>query len=107
MASAAEIDKKTVEKIKKMGFKVIDDIEKRNNPNIEIPIRALSNIIYDKKTGQLMLGDKSAKRWFFNVAHSRKFMQTLMVMSFTKQLVDEKIHTINQRHVLQLEAYAS
>ncbi|MBI5061474.1 MAG: DNA topoisomerase IV subunit A [Candidatus Aenigmarchaeota archaeon] len=91
--ATANIDKETIDKIRKMGLKVIDEIEKRKNPNIEIPIRALSNIIYDKKTGQLMLGDKTAKRWFFNVAHSRKFMQTLMVMSFTKQLIDEKIHT--------------
>ncbi len=91
--ATANIDKETIEKIRRMGLKVVNDIEKRANPSIEIPIRALSNIIYDKKTGQIMLGDKSSKRWFFNVAHSRKFMQTFMVMSFTKQLIDEKIHT--------------
>ncbi|MFH1630999.1 MAG: DNA topoisomerase IV subunit A [Candidatus Aenigmatarchaeota archaeon] len=91
--TTVEYDKRTIEHIKKFGFKVVDDIEKKNNPNIEIPIRALSNIIYNKKTGQLQLGDKTAKRWFFNVAHARKFMQTLMVMAFTKRLIDAKIHT--------------
>lgn len=81
------------QKLTKMGEKLVVDIEKRQNPSIEIPIRALSNIIYDKKTGTLMLGDKTAKRFFFNVAHARKFMQTLMVSAFCKSLIDENIHT--------------
>lgn len=81
------------QKLGKMGERLIDDIEKNKNPKIDIPIRALSNIIYDKSTGTLMLGDKSASRWFFNVAHARKFMQTLMVSAFCKSLIDEKIHT--------------
>ena len=82
----------TSKKISGLGEKLVKDIESGQNPNIEIPIRALSNIIYDKKTGQLMLGDKTAKRYFFNVAHAKKFMQTLLVASFCKELVDQKIH---------------
>ncbi len=85
--------KETSDKFKKLGLKVIDDIEKRQNPNIDIPIRALSNIIFDKKTGQLGLGNKSSKRYFFNVAHAKKFMQTLMVAAYSKGLIDEQIHT--------------
>ncbi|MBI2578560.1 MAG: hypothetical protein HYW26_02500 [Candidatus Aenigmarchaeota archaeon] len=75
-----------------LGKKVVHDIEKGENPNIEIPIRALSNVVYDRKTGQLRLGTKTAKRYYFNVAHSKKFMQTLMVGAFCKSLIDEKIH---------------
>jgi DNA topoisomerase-6 subunit A len=87
------VSDETTEKMKKLGLKIIDDIEKRRNPNIEIPIRALSNIIYDKKTGQLVLGNKTAKRYFFNVAHSKKFMQTLWVAAFCNELIKEGIHT--------------
>jgi DNA topoisomerase VI subunit A len=78
--------------LERLGEKILTEIEKKENPNIEIPIRALSNVIFDKKSGQLMLGDKTSKRYFFNVAHSKKFMQTLMVGSFCKSLLDEKIH---------------
>ncbi len=78
--------------LEKLGEKVLRDIEKKENPNIDIPIRALSNVIFDKKSRQLTLGDKTAKRYFFNVAHSKKFMQTLMVAGFCKSLIDEKIH---------------
>jgi len=76
-----------------LGKGIIKDIEKKENPDIEIPIRGLSNVIFDKKTGQLKLGNKTSKRFFFNVAHSKKFMQTLMVASFCKSLINEKIHT--------------
>lgn len=84
---------KIASKLENLGAKIVDDIEKNKNPNIEIPIRALSNIIYDKKTGQLMLGNKTAKRYFFNVAHARKFMQTVWVAAFCNDLIKEKIHT--------------
>ncbi len=84
--------KEKSEKLKKLGFSVEQAIEKRVNPSIDIPIRTLSNVIYDKKTGQLVLGDKVSKRYFFNVAHSKKFMQTMMVASFCKGLIDQDIH---------------
>lgn len=83
----------TSRKLGQMGEKVVAQIERKENPFVEIPIRALSNIIYDKKSGTLMLGDKTAKRFFFNIAHARKFMQTMMVGSFCKELIDQKIHT--------------
>lgn len=81
------------EKLTEMGNKILDDISKKQNPKIEIPIRSLSNVIYDQASKALRLGDKTSKRHFFNVAHAKKFMQTMMVASFSKDLLDEKIHT--------------
>jgi len=81
------------DELERLGEKIIREIDKGENPNIEIPIRTLSNVVFDQKTKQLSLGDKTAKRYYFNVAHSKKFMQTLMVASFAKSLIDEKIHT--------------
>jgi len=82
----------TNKKLENLGKEIIQQIEKKENPNIEIPIRALSNVIFDKKVGQLTLGDKTSKRYYFNVAHAKKFMQTLLVASFSKSLLDENIH---------------
>ena len=84
--------KKVTDKLKGLGKDVEDQINNKMNPNIAIPIRALSNIIYDKETRQLTLGNKIAKRYFFNVAHSKKFMQSLMVASFCNELIDQRIH---------------
>ena len=85
--------KEVRKELEKLGNKVLGDIEKAENPNIDIPLRTLSNVIFDKKSGQLTLGDKSAKRYFFNVAHAKKFMQTLMVAGFCNSLLEENIHT--------------
>ncbi len=79
--------------LEKLGGKLLTEIDKKENPNIDIPIRALSNIVFDKKSGQILLGNKSAKRYFFNVAHAKKFMQTVMVGAFCKSLIDAGIHT--------------
>src|SRR3990172_862952 len=85
--------KESIKKLEQLGEKVLKDVEKGENPNLDIPLRTLSNVKYDKKTGMLTIGDKSAKRYFFNVAHAKKFMQTMMVAAFTKELLEEGIHT--------------
>ena len=90
MVKLKEAQKKLREKI---GEKILKDIENGENPNIEIPLRTLSNVIYDPKTGMLTLGDKKAKRFLFNIAHAKKFTQTLMVAAFCNQLLKENLHT--------------
>lgn len=84
--------KKAEEKLVKLGKDVLQDVSQKRNPKIEIPIRSLSNVVYDEKTKSLRLGDKTSKRFFFNVAHAKKFMQTMLVAAFCKELLDEKIH---------------
>ncbi len=85
--------KEIKKKLGGLGEEVLKDIEKQRNPDIDIPIRSLSNVIYDPKTKMLTLGNKVSKRYFFNVAHAKPFMQTLMVAAFCKELSDEGIHT--------------
>ncbi len=85
----AEISKK----LEELGLKIWKQIERGENPVIEIPIRSLSNVIFDEKSKSLVLGEKVAKRYFFHVAHAKKFMQTLLVASFCKELVDQNLHT--------------
>jgi DNA topoisomerase-6 subunit A len=80
-------------KLEELGIDVLKQIDAEQNPGIAIPIRSLSNIIYDPKTRQLKLGEKIAKRFFFNIAHAKSFMQTLLVAAFCKELVDEGLHT--------------
>ena len=64
-------------KIKQLGEKLVHDIEKGKNPEIEFTLRNLSNIVFDQKTKTLRLGDKRGSRTFFNVAHAKKFLQTV------------------------------
>ncbi|MEM7820733.1 MAG: DNA topoisomerase IV subunit A [Candidatus Aenigmatarchaeota archaeon] len=82
----------TKAKLKQIGIKLAKDIGAGKNPTLDVPIRALSNVAYDPKTKLIMLGDKTAKRFFFNVAHVRKFVQTVEVAATAKELLDVDKH---------------
>jgi DNA topoisomerase-6 subunit A len=85
--------KKADAELKKIGEKILGDLKKGENPNIDIPIRSLSNVVYDPKAGMLTLGEKSSKRYLFHTGHAKKFLQTLLVAAFCKELINEDIHT--------------
>ena len=87
----AEVKKKLEQEI---GEKVLKDLEKGENPYLDIPIRSLSNVEYDEKTGMLRLKEeKSGKRFLFHTGHAKKFMQTMLVSAFCKELIDQGLHT--------------
>ncbi len=71
-----------------LGKSVIRDIDRGQNPRIELSVRGLSNVVYDTKSKTLGLGDKTAQRFFFNVAHAKKFLQTIEVAAICKSLLD-------------------
>ncbi|GIU70391.1 MAG: DNA topoisomerase VI subunit A [Candidatus Woesearchaeota archaeon] len=75
-----------------LGKKVLNDIYSGNSPKIELYVRGLSNVKYDKESKTLQLGDKTAQRFFFNVGHSKKFLQTLEVAAICKTLLDVNKH---------------
>lgn len=72
-------------KIQELGEKIVRDIEKGKNPEIEFSLRNLSNVVFDKNTKTLTLGDKLGKRSFFNVAHAKKFLQTVEIARILKK----------------------
>ncbi len=81
------------EKLKELGEKVIKEIDKGKNPSITIPIRALSNVIFNERTRTLELGNKTSSRYFFNIAHAKKFLQTIEIASILKkELIDTGKH---------------
>jgi DNA topoisomerase-6 subunit A len=80
-------------KLQQLGKKVAEEIKKMQNPSIDIPVRSLSNIVFDEKTKSLSLGEKVSKRHYFNIAHAKPFMQTLLVAAATKGLVKDDLHT--------------
>ena len=81
--------KKALEKI---GHEVIEKLKKKKQPEIEIPIRALSNVKFNEKSKTLELGEKTSQRQFFNVGHTKKFLQTLEMASVSKDLLDVDKH---------------
>ncbi len=88
----ADYNEKPRQELVKLGQNVIKEINQQKNPKIDLPVRGLSNVIYDKDSKTLTLGDKMAERFFFNVAHAKKFLQTIEVAAICKSLLDVKKH---------------
>ncbi|MCD6372975.1 MAG: DNA topoisomerase IV subunit A [Thermococcus sp.] len=83
---------KVLAKLEEYGRRVLEDIKQGKNPYFDIPMRGLSNVYFDKKKRVIRMGDKLSRRYFLNVAHARKFMQTLIIMAYVKRLVSENKH---------------
>ncbi|MBW2969629.1 DNA topoisomerase IV subunit A [Candidatus Woesearchaeota archaeon] len=78
--------------IEELGKELVKDVLANKQPKMTVPIRALSNVSFNKKTETLELGNKTAERNFFNVAHAKKFLQTLEVAAVSKELLEEGKH---------------
>jgi len=83
---------KPQERLEELGKELVKDISKKKNPAINIPIRSIGNVEFDKKSRTLKMGDKMSKRYFFNVAHAKKFLQTVEVASISKNLLKINKH---------------
>jgi DNA topoisomerase-6 subunit A len=79
-------------KLVEVGKELAKDIYGQKNPSFEVPVRALSNIIWNPKKRTLELGGKKAERSFFNVGHAKRFLQTVEVASKVKDLLDVGKH---------------
>ncbi|MBI4181594.1 MAG: DNA topoisomerase IV subunit A [Candidatus Aenigmarchaeota archaeon] len=76
-----------------LGRRVVKDILAEKNPDVPLPIRTLANIYFDEKSGLVKLGDKVSHRTYLNIAHTRKFMQTMLVAAECKKIIDQNVTT--------------
>ncbi len=81
------------EKLVELGDNLVKQVKKGDNPTIDIPVRSLSNVEYNEDIGTLTIGDKMSERQFFNVSHTRKFLQTVEIASILKDLLDIGKHS--------------
>src|SRR3989338_6413293 len=84
--------KNAIDNLKEFAKRIVHQTEKGKNHEIEMPLRSLNNVIYDKKSRTLKLGDKTSSRSFFNVSHAKKFLQTVEVAYISKNLLNEQKH---------------
>lgn len=86
------MSKEVKQKLGELGKELVLAVSKGRQPKIEVPVRALSNVVYNQKTKTLELGKKTAERLFFNVGQAKKFVQTLEVAKISKDLLDLEKH---------------
>ncbi len=88
LARRSDADKRTARKIEDLAGGVVTAARKKTDPSIDIPIRSLSNVNFNEKKAIIEMGDARQTRNFFNLSMAKKYMQTLLVASASKQLVD-------------------
>ena len=88
-AKKTDRDAVTLSKIETLARQALSQAAKGGNPAMDIRTRTLSNVAFNKKKRIIELGDKMQSREFFNTAMARKFMQTMLVASGCKTLLEE------------------
>ncbi|MDM8009016.1 MAG: DNA topoisomerase IV subunit A [Phycisphaerae bacterium] len=89
-AAAKAKAKETARKIEGLAEMIVESARKRKSPKMEIPIRALSNVNFNPKKAILEMGKAAQSRQFFDLSMAKKFMQTMLVASHCKNLIDEE-----------------
>lgn len=82
-------DKKTLRDLVSLADRIVTDADKKRDPYLDIPARTLSNIKYNKTKRFLEMGSNSNRRQLFNLSQAKVYMQSLLVASGSKRLIDE------------------
>src|ERR1700722_19703145 len=82
-------DKKTLGEIVSLADEVVTAAEKRRDPHLDIPARSLSNVKYNKQKRFIEMGSAKNRRHLFNLSQAKSYMQTLLVASGCKSLIDQ------------------
>jgi len=77
------------EKIVGFAQSIVASASKRRDPSIEIPLRTLANAQYNRSKRIIEMGGRTATRNFFDLGKAKSFMQTALIASGCKRLVDE------------------
>jgi DNA topoisomerase-6 subunit A len=82
-------DKRTMGQIVGLGGAVITAAGKKREPHFDVPSRTLSNVRYNSSRRIIEMGKNTTRRQLFNLAQAKSFMQTVLVGSGCKQLIDQ------------------
>jgi len=88
-ATLSPRDKQTLGNIVKMVDGVASQTLRKRDPAVDIPVRALSNVNFNERKKIIEMGKRTSQRQLFNLSQAKSFMQTMLVASGTKQLIDQ------------------
>ena len=86
-AALDDFDRKTIALIDEVAGEVRASIEQSKLPEIELPLRSLANVVYDKANGYFELGSERKLR-SLTVNTARSFAQTLRLMATSRGMVE-------------------
>ncbi len=90
LAKLPERDRKTLRELTGMADGVVAAVDKRRDPFLDIPARSLSNVRFNKQKRFIEMGKQTNKRQLFNLSQAKSYMQTLLVASGCKSLIEQQ-----------------
>jgi DNA topoisomerase-6 subunit A len=82
-------DKKTLSALRELSGSVVQSAERSRAPQFEVPSRSLSNVKYNQSRGIIEMLSGTNRRELFNLAQAKSFMQTVLVGSKCKGLIEQ------------------
>src|SRR5438093_3347670 len=82
-------DKKTLGSIRGLADSVVQSAERGRAPHVDIPSRSLSNVRFNQSKRIIEMGTGKNRRELFNLGQARSYMQTLLVSSGCKKLIEQ------------------
>jgi DNA topoisomerase-6 subunit A len=82
-------DRKTIKAIEGMANGVVQMANRSRAPHLDIPSRSLSNVRYNKSKRFIEMGTGKNRRELFNLSQAKSYMQTMLVGSGCKQLIEQ------------------
>jgi DNA topoisomerase-6 subunit A len=82
-------DRKTLSSLKHLADDVVRLAERGRAPHLDVPSRSLSNVRYNKSKRFIEMGGGKNRRELFNLAQAKSYMQTVLVSSGCKQLIEQ------------------
>jgi DNA topoisomerase-6 subunit A len=83
------VDRKTLGSLNMLAEMVVESARKKKTPHLDIPSRSLSNVRYNKNKRFIEMGTGKNRRELFNLAQAKSYMQTVLVGSGSKKLIDQ------------------
>ncbi len=83
------VDRKTLNALVGLANDVVATADRGRPPALDVPSRSLSNVRYNKAKRFIEMGSATNRRELFNLSQAKVYMQTLLVGSGCKQLIEE------------------
>jgi DNA topoisomerase VI subunit A len=82
-------DKKTLGSLRALAGGVAAFAERSRAPHLEVPSRSLSNVRFNQSKKIIEMGSGTNRRELFNLSQAKAYMQTLLVGSGAKRLIEQ------------------
>ena len=82
-------DRKTMGQLVDLADGVVTASNRGADPHLDIPARTLSNVRYNKQKKFLEMGKATNRRQLFNLSQAKSYMQSVLVASGAKTLIEQ------------------